>query len=116
MTLRISTSVPSASPLVGELGLETPPGALGPPLGLGSDEAPAGQDPPDGGHRRHRSAAAPMPPLQVVVDGVGAGVDPEVGQLLSEGDDSSSIAAGTRVGEERGRLDCGFRPSSPKWR
>ena len=46
--------------LVGQLGLEPPPRALGPLVGLGGDEPPAGQHPPDRRDRRHRPAAAPV--------------------------------------------------------
>jgi hypothetical protein len=81
---------------IGQLGLEPAPRALGPLVGPGNDQAAAGEHPPDRRHRRHRPASA-VPPLQVVVDGVCADVDPQVGQLLAERHDLPRQVAGTRV-------------------
>jgi hypothetical protein len=73
--------------LVGQVGLEAPPGATGPLLGLGDNLAPSAQHPPDRRHRRHHLVVAPMADKQVVVDGVGAGVEALASQGLAQGHD-----------------------------
>ena len=73
--------------LVGQLRLEALPRAGRALVGLGGDEAPPGQHPPDGGHRRHRGLSASVPAQQVVVDRGRSGVEAVVGERLAQGDD-----------------------------
>lgn len=76
--------------LVGQIGHEALVGGLRTLVGLGGDEAPGLEDPPDSGYRRHRRVALG----EVVVDGLGPGVDPEVAELLSKSHDLLLIEVG----------------------
>ena len=80
--------------LVGQLGREAPPRALGPLVGLGGDEAPGLEHPPDGRDRRHLSLALG----QVVVNGHRPRVEAVVGQLLAQGHDRLLVATGDARG------------------
>ena len=86
---------------LGIVRLEPDEGALRALLGLGDDEAPTGEDPPDGGHRGddeaptgedppdggHRGDGETAPLLEVVGDGVGPGVQALIAQLLAQEED-----------------------------
>jgi hypothetical protein len=76
--------------LVGEVGGEADPAAVGPLVGLGGDEAPGLEDPPD--RRDRRRGAEPL--VQVVAGGLGAGVETGVDQLFADGDDRLVVAIG----------------------
>ena len=93
--------------LVGQLRLEPDEGAPGPLVGLWGDEPPPPEDPPDGRDRRHRVPAH----RQVVVDGLCAGVQTLVGELLSQRHDLVLQLGAGAVGDVlrrlRPRLDRG---------
>jgi hypothetical protein len=69
--------------LIGQIGHEAHIGALGPLLGLGDDEAPGLEHPPDGRGRRNQAMSLP----QVVEHRLGPGIEPVVEQLLAQGHD-----------------------------
>src|SRR5439155_14271818 len=112
---------------VGDVGLpalvrhgrfEPDEGAAGPLVRLRGDEAPTRQDPPD---RRDRGQLlVRMSALEVGPDRLGAGVDPEIRELLAEGDDlvledlSDPLRApmrATRSGQQR-RFAFGIEASA----
>ena len=74
--------------------------------GWGGDEAPAGEDPPDGGYGRGRPVAVP----QVVGDGVGPGVQALVGQGLAELHDLVLEGLRGSVGAGPGPAGARFQP------
>jgi len=80
--------------------------------GCGVDEAPAPEHP--GG-----SCSPTGPPrseLELRVDGLGAGVEPLLGQLLAQQHDSVLDLGPKAVGEVFGRRDRGTRPASSSLR
>jgi hypothetical protein len=93
--------------LIGPLGTEAPSASLGRLGGLGRDEAPSPQHAPDGRRRRDADQIA-----QVVGDGLRAGVEAGVDQLLALGDDGVLDGCGGLVGHHPGgaglRLESGF--------
>jgi hypothetical protein len=70
--------------LVGKVCLEADVGALGALMRLRGDEPSSLEDAPDRRHRRDRAVAQ----AEVIVDGVGTGIEAGVGQLLAEAYDA----------------------------
>jgi hypothetical protein len=74
---------------VGDVSAKAPERALRSLLGLGCDEAPGLEHPPDARHRRNDLGVAL---LEVIADRLGSGVDAEIQELLSQGDDLDLVA------------------------
>jgi hypothetical protein len=75
--------------LIGQVGAEALERALRSLLGLGDDEASVLECPPDRRGRRYDLFVAL---LEVIADGLGAGIDAEVAELLSQGHDLVFVA------------------------
>jgi hypothetical protein len=88
--------------LVGQIGLEADVRALGALVGLGCDEAPGFEYPPDGGDRG--DLAPTVRPTQMDLDRLGPGVKASLGQFLSETDDLVLVDVGDFGGRVMGPL------------